>query len=71
MQPRSDRHFVSPRCSLNYTMKRQLKLMRNYVRMRVARSAEAQPEETDPAKASSDNLKLHGQNHPSSQGLTS
>ena len=36
--------------------------MRNYVRMKVARSAEAQPEETDPAKASSDNLKLHGQN---------
>ena len=30
--------------------------------MQVARSAEAQPEETDPAKASSDNLKLHGQN---------
>ena len=39
--------------------------------MKVARSAEAQPEETDPAKASSDNLKLHGQNHPLSQGLTS
>ena len=36
--------------------------MRNHVRRLVARSAEAQPEETDPAKASSDNLKLHGQN---------
>ena len=41
------------------------------MRMQVARSAEAQPEETDPAKASSENLRLHGQNHPSSQDLTS
>ena len=70
MQPRSDQHFVSPLRSSNYTMKRQLKLMRNYVRMKVARSAEAQPEETDPAKASSENLKLLGQNHPPSQRST-
>ena len=38
--------------------------------MKVARSAEAQPEETDPAKASSENLRLLGQNHPSSQRST-
>ena len=44
--------------------------MRNHVRMQVARSAEAQPEETDPAKASSENLRLLGQNHPPSQRLT-
>ena len=41
------------------------------MRMQVARSAEAQPEETDPAKASSENAKLHGQKHPLPQGLTS
>ena len=35
--------------------------MRDNVMMKVARSAEAQPEETDPAKAPSVNLKLLGQ----------
>ena len=44
--------------------------MRNYVRMKVARSAEAQPEETDLAKASSENLRLLRQNHPLSQCST-
>ena len=62
---------VSPLCSLNYTMKRQLNSTRNEVRIKVARSAEAQPEETDPAKAASVNLKLLGQNDPPSRRLTS
>ena len=43
---------VSPLRSLNYMMRRQLKWMRNCVRMRVAGSAEAQPEETDPRQSS-------------------
>ena len=71
MQPRSDQRFVSPLCSSNYMMKRQLDSTRNEVRIKVARSAEAQPEETDPAKAASVNLKLLGQNDPPSRRLTS
>ena len=61
---------VSPLCSSNYTMKRQLNSTRNEVRIKVARSAEAQPEETDPAKAPSVNLKLLGQNDPPPRRLT-
>ena len=71
MQPRSDQRFVSPLRSSNYMMKRQLDSTRNEVRIKVARSAEAQPEETDPAKAPSVNLKLLGQNDPPSRRLTS
>ena len=41
------------------------------MRIKVARSAEAQPEETDPAKAASVNLKLLGQNDPPSRHLAS
>ena len=42
----------SPLRSLNYMMRRQLKWTRNYVRMKVAGSAEAQPEETDHRQSS-------------------
>ena len=40
------------------------------MRTKVVRSAEAQPEETDPADAPSENLKLLWRSHPPSQRST-